>query len=99
MGTDDRAPDGLSSDHSFRVATGEKYASPDSNLFRRTVFKWVALHTPLPWPHGVATRPEMLQGHGGTPPSDWIRDRAELQDLIRPSPHGKAMASILCSVK
>jgi len=67
---------------SFRVATGEKYASPDTNLFKQIVFKWVALHTPLPWPHGVATRPEMVQGHGGTPPSDWMRDRTELQELI-----------------
>jgi hypothetical protein len=47
-------------DDSFRVATGEKYASPDTNLFKRIVFKWVALHTSLPWPHGVATGPELL---------------------------------------
>ena len=67
---------------SFRVATGEKYASPDTNLFKRMVFKWVALHTSLPWPHGVPTRPELMQGHGGTPPSDWTRDRTVLQELI-----------------
>ena len=67
---------------SFRVATGEKYASTDTNLFKRVVFKWVALHTALPWPHGIPTRPELIQGHGGTPPSEWIRDRSELQKLI-----------------
>ena len=67
---------------SFRVATGEKHASPDTNLFKRTVFKWAALHTSVPWPHGVATRPELLQDHGGTPPIDWMRDRSELQALI-----------------
>ena len=67
---------------SFRVATGEKYASPDTNLFKQTVFKWVALHTSLPWPHGLATRPELLQGHGGTPPAEWTRDRSLLEELI-----------------
>lgn len=67
---------------SFRVATGEKHASPDTNLLKRTVFKWVALHTSLPWPHGVATRPELLPGHGGTPPTDWTRDHSELQKLV-----------------
>ncbi len=67
---------------SFRVATGEKSASPDTNLFKRTVFKWVALHTSLPWPHGVPTRPELVQGRGGTPPAEWARDCAELQELI-----------------
>jgi len=67
---------------SFRVATGDKYASPDTNLFKRSVVKWVALHTSLPWPHGVATRPELLHDHGGTPPSDWTRDRTELEELI-----------------
>jgi len=67
---------------SFRVATGEKYASPDTNLFKRTVFKWVGLHTSLPWPKGLPTRPELLQGKGGTPPADWERDCAELAQGI-----------------
>ena len=67
---------------SFRVAIGEKYASPDTNVFKRTIIKWVALHTSMPWPHGAPTRPELLQGRGGTPPSDWARDRAELEQGI-----------------
>jgi hypothetical protein len=67
---------------SFRVAMGQKYASPASNLLQRTLIKWVALRTPVRWPPGVPTRPEIEQGVGGTPPAEWDRDRAELLELI-----------------
>jgi hypothetical protein len=67
---------------SFDVAAGTKYASPASGLLQRTVVresaKWVALRTPLPWPHGFPTRPELEQGRGGTPPSEWETDCAAL---------------------
>ncbi|HMD47947.1 MAG TPA: DUF1569 domain-containing protein [Bryobacteraceae bacterium] len=59
---------------SLLVGSGEKYASPDTNLIKRSVVKWIALHTQMQWPKGVATRPEMLQGQGGTAPADWSRD-------------------------
>ncbi len=67
---------------SFRVAMGDKYASPAGGLLQRTFIKWVALHTPLQWPPGVPTRPEIEQGRGGTPPAEWESDRAELVRLI-----------------
>jgi len=67
---------------SFLVGMGEKNASPVSNPFTRTVVKWIAIRTPLKWPHGVATRPEIEQGKGGTPPADWRRDCEELRRLI-----------------
>ncbi len=68
---------------SFRVAMGEKSVKPAENLFTRTLMKWVALHTPLPWPHGIPTRPEInQQGGGGTPPAGFERDRQELEKLI-----------------
>jgi len=63
---------------SFRAATGEKYVSPAGSLFYRTLVKWIAVRTPIKWPPGVPTRPEIEQGRGGTPPSDWERDRADL---------------------
>jgi hypothetical protein len=66
----------------FRVGAGEMYASPATNLFKRTVVKWIALRSPVPWPQGLATRPEIEQGRGGTPPSDWARDCAKLQGSI-----------------
>jgi hypothetical protein len=67
---------------SFRVGTGKKFASAHTNLFMRTVGKWVALRSSVTWPHGVPTRPEVEQGKGGTPPSDWERDRAELLETM-----------------
>jgi hypothetical protein len=67
---------------SFRVAMGEKVASPATNWMQRTVVKWAALNGPMKWPHGVATRPEVEQGRGGTVPVDWERDRAQLRGLI-----------------
>jgi len=67
---------------SFRVGAGERYASPDTNLIKRTVIKWVALHTSVTWPHGSPTRPEVDQAKGGTPPADWEGDCAELRSSI-----------------
>ncbi|MEO8026568.1 MAG: DUF1569 domain-containing protein [Bryobacteraceae bacterium] len=68
---------------SFRVCVGEQKASPASNLFSRNVMKFMALRVPLPWPHGIPTRPELDQvAGGGTPPAEWVRDCAELQAWI-----------------
>jgi hypothetical protein len=68
---------------SFQVACGERQASSAVNLFSRTVMKWFALRPSIPWPHGVATRPEIEQGRGGTPPGDWSRDIGDLARRIR----------------
>lgn len=67
---------------SFRVAAGEKFASPATSLVQRTILKWAALHGPMKWPPGVSTRPEVEQGRGGTAPVDWNRDRADLRKWI-----------------
>jgi len=67
---------------SFECGLGQRYASPDSNWFKRTIMKWGALRAPIQWPHGVATRPEMEQGRGGTPPADWERDCAGLREIM-----------------
>ena len=53
------------------------------NAFSRTFVRWIALHTPMQWPHGVKTVPSADQEAGGTKPADWDRDLAELQRLIR----------------
>jgi hypothetical protein len=66
----------------FRVGAGEMYASPATNLFKRTVVKWIALRSAAPWPHGLPTRPELEQGCGGTPPSNWVRDCAKLHPIF-----------------
>lgn len=79
----------------YRLPLGEKTASSTTGFLPPTVMKWIALQLPAKWPHGVATRPEMEQGVGGTPPVEFERDRAELLSIVRrfcdtaalPAPH------------
>lgn len=67
---------------SFQTAMGQRHASPAGGFLANPAFKWVALYAPFRWPKGVPTRPEVDQSIGGTPPSDFARDRASLIELI-----------------
>lgn len=67
---------------SFRLALDDTEVSMATGPLRRTVVKWVALKSPTKWPKGVPTRPEMEQGKGGTPPTDFDQDRARLLEAI-----------------
>jgi hypothetical protein len=67
---------------SFRGVTGEKTIAPASNIFSTTIMKAVALYAPMPWPHGIKTRPEVDQEAGGTKPAEFARDKADLERLI-----------------
>jgi hypothetical protein len=67
---------------SFRAFLGEKYISPSSTVFKRTLFKWVALWAPVPWPRGIKTRPEMDQNQGGTPSAEFALDLEKLRILF-----------------
>jgi hypothetical protein len=67
---------------SFRCAMGLREASPASSLLRRTLLRWVALHTPIPWPRGVPTRPELDARRGGSRPAGFDDDGRELRSLI-----------------
>jgi hypothetical protein len=67
----------------FLLPLGEKTASTASVPVPRAVFKFAALYVPVSWPKNVPTRPEMEQGVGGTPPCEFIQDRAKLESLIR----------------
>lgn len=66
----------------FRSMMGAKPITSISTPFSRTVIKWVALKTPMKWPQGVPTRPEVDQMIGGTKPVEFTRDRLELEVLI-----------------
>jgi hypothetical protein len=66
----------------FRGVMGEKEVKPMSRSFARKFVKWVALYAPMPWPHGVKTRPEMDQQMGGTQPGDFDADVRELRRLF-----------------
>jgi len=67
---------------SFRSALGEKSVSQDTNLFKRTGMKWLALWVLPSWPHGVKTRREMDQQQGGTPPAEFSADVERLRVLF-----------------
>lgn len=67
---------------SFKTKLGERACSRADNLLTRTLMKWVALKTPLPWPHGIKTMPENDQLLGGTPPAAFARDCQQLVELI-----------------
>jgi hypothetical protein len=67
---------------SFVGMMGGKAVSAKDNFFSRSVMKWVALKSSLPWPHGVKTRPEMDQQIGGTPPQEFEADRQKLRQAI-----------------
>jgi Protein of unknown function (DUF1569) len=66
----------------FRMATGEKAVSPATSLLHRTVVKWIALYVPLRWMAGIVTRPEIDQELGGTRPTDFAADVAQLEMLV-----------------
>jgi uncharacterized protein DUF1569 len=66
----------------FRMATGEKAVSPATSLLHRTLVKWIALYVPLPWMSGILTRPEIDQEGGGTRPTDFAADVAQVATFV-----------------
>ena len=68
---------------SFLTVLGERPASSKETWASRTIVKYIALHTKLPWPHGVQTMPEVDQKIGGTKPVEFERDRQKTLDLLR----------------
>jgi hypothetical protein len=59
----------------FRVALGERQATPQDNLFTRTLLKWGGLWVPVPWPHGFQGPPEIDALVTGTPPGQLETDK------------------------
>jgi hypothetical protein len=66
----------------FRGALGERPIPARGRLVHRTLIRWVAFNTPLPWPRGTPTVAEFDQKRGGTRPVGFERDRAELVAAI-----------------
>jgi hypothetical protein len=69
---------------SFRGMLRERAVSraPTSPVQRQLV-RLIALHTPVPWPRSVPTRPEVNPHDGGTKPEVFESDRARVADLMR----------------
>ena len=67
---------------SFSAVLGERPVSPADTWLTRTVHKWIALHTSVPWPKGVPTRPEVDPKRGGTRPVEFEGDRKTVVDHL-----------------
>jgi hypothetical protein len=65
-----------------RMALGEKPVTSASGPLERTVWKWVALYVPLPWPPGILTSPELDQQSAGTTPAEFSADVEQVLALL-----------------
>ena len=60
------------------MALGELAVTAPETRLPRAFVKWVSLYTPLPWPAGLPTSPELDQEVGGTRPGGFAQDVAAL---------------------
>jgi len=67
---------------SFKVVMGERPTKLVDTLVSRTLFRFIALHTSMPWPKGVPTGAAVDQERGGTKPTEFARDVNALRSLI-----------------
>ncbi|MBP8275228.1 MAG: DUF1569 domain-containing protein [Acidobacteria bacterium] len=69
---------------SFLTVTGQRpIAKHAETFFTRTVIKYVAIHSPMPWPKGVPTMKEVDAEQEGTRPGEFERDRQRTIELMR----------------
>jgi uncharacterized protein with PQ loop repeat len=65
-----------------RMALGELVVTASPARLPRAFVKWVSLYTPLPWPAGLPTNPELDQDVDGRRPSDFAGDVAALEATV-----------------
>jgi uncharacterized protein with PQ loop repeat len=65
-----------------RMALGELAVTPPATRIPRAITKWVSLYTPVPWPKGLPTNPELDQDVAGMRPSDFGADAAALDVTV-----------------
>ena len=69
---------------SFLALLGERPVSAAAwPRWRQRLTKWIAFRTPLPWPQGIATMPEVNPKLQGTRPAAFEADRDALLVLMR----------------
>ena len=68
---------------SFLAMLGDRPASAVDTWLSRSVVRWIALHTSLPWPKGVDTRPEVDPKRHGSKPVEFERDRLRVVELLQ----------------
>ena len=62
----------------MRVALGDISSRDMGHRFTGQIARVVAIHTPIPWPHGIPTAPEMQTAK----PATWDADVAACEALI-----------------
>jgi uncharacterized protein with PQ loop repeat len=65
-----------------RMALGEVAVTPPTARLPRGFVKWVSLYTPVPWPAGLPTNPELDQEADGMRPRDFAGDAAALEATV-----------------
>lgn len=65
-----------------RMALGEVVVTAPPTRVPPAIVKWVSLYTPLPWPAGLPTNPELDQHVSGMRPSDFAGDVAALEATV-----------------
>lgn len=72
----------------FKLYTGVITAAPPGFPYPSKLLKWGCLFVPIRWPKGFKTVPELDQERGGgTRPSDFAQDVAELRDRVNAFAH------------
>ena len=67
----------------YRLATEERTIVLAATPLPRLIMRWIALYAPLRWPPDIPTTPDLDQECGGTTPTDFHADVAELEQLLR----------------
>ena len=67
----------------FRMALGGRPVTDVYLPGGSHVLKWAVLYLPVPWPSGLRTSPELDQKGGGTEPSSFDADVAEVEALMQ----------------
>ena len=66
----------------FRGVLGDRTIPGDPPSVGVKVLRFIAFTTPFPWPKGFRTAPEQDQERGGTAPTEFSADVAELETLM-----------------
>ena len=66
----------------FRVMLGDRQTALVPAPLPRSIMMRVALYAPVQWPHNIPTTPDLDQVLGGTKPSGFDRDLADLLALF-----------------
>lgn len=69
-------------DDSYQVVMGDRPFSCAKLAIPQGMAKFFALRSPMRWPRNLKTGDSVRQGGGGTPPADFMRDRARLVETF-----------------